>query len=132
MRQRPEGGFGDTLTLRGMGMDRPGDVLSRAPISIVRLKAADNSAIPTDPLNAERQVIVRPGDKRTNPSSCSSDGSGVVGEFAGGGWPVELASLSDAALVPSTVAGILNLPINNQVNSPAQIPGVARPVPRPE
>ena len=36
---------------------------------------------------------------------------GVVGDFAGGGWLVELASLSDAALVTSTVAGVLKLPI---------------------
>ena len=36
---------------------------------------------------------------------------GVVGEFADGGWLVELASLSDAALVPSAVAGVLKLPI---------------------
>jgi predicted ATPase/DNA-binding winged helix-turn-helix (wHTH) protein len=36
---------------------------------------------------------------------------GVVGEFGGGGWLVELASLSDSALVPSTAAGVLKLPI---------------------
>ncbi|WP_158932376.1 winged helix-turn-helix domain-containing protein [Acidisphaera sp. S103] len=35
---------------------------------------------------------------------------GVVGEFAGGGWLAELASLSDPALVPAAVAGALRLP----------------------
>src|SRR5215472_16961854 len=33
----------------------------------------------------------------------------VVGEFADGGWLVELASLSDTDLVPSAVAGVLRL-----------------------
>ncbi len=32
---------------------------------------------------------------------------GIVGEFADGGWLVELASLSDPALVPAAVAGVL-------------------------
>ena len=35
---------------------------------------------------------------------------GVLGEFPGGGWLVELASLSDAALVASTAAEVLRLP----------------------
>ena len=35
---------------------------------------------------------------------------GVVGEFADGGWLVELASLSDPALVPAAVARALRLP----------------------
>ena len=35
---------------------------------------------------------------------------GVVGEFADGGWLVELASLSDPALVPAAAAGALRLP----------------------
>ena len=35
---------------------------------------------------------------------------GVVGEYADGGWLVELASLSDPALVSSAVAGALRLP----------------------
>ena len=35
---------------------------------------------------------------------------GVVGEFADGGWLVELASLSDPALVPTAVAGALRVP----------------------
>jgi len=34
---------------------------------------------------------------------------GVVGEFADGGWLVELASLSEPALVPAVVAGALRL-----------------------
>ena len=37
---------------------------------------------------------------------------GVVGEFADGGWLVELASLSDPALVPSAVAGVLGLKLS--------------------
>ncbi len=34
---------------------------------------------------------------------------GVLGEFADGGWLVELSSLSDPALVPAAVAGVLRL-----------------------
>jgi non-specific serine/threonine protein kinase len=36
---------------------------------------------------------------------------GVVGEYADGGWLVELASLSDPALVSTAVAGALRMPI---------------------
>ena len=39
---------------------------------------------------------------------------GVVGEYADGGWLVELASLSDPALVPAVVARALRLPIRAQ------------------
>ena len=35
---------------------------------------------------------------------------GIVGEFADGGWQVELASLSDPAVVPMATAGVLKLP----------------------
>lgn len=35
---------------------------------------------------------------------------GIVGEFAGGGWLVEMAQLSDPSLVPAAVAGALRLP----------------------
>ena len=43
---------------------------------------------------------------------------GVVGEFADGGWLVELASLSDPALVPAAVAGALRLGLGpNSVTS---------------
>ncbi len=35
----------------------------------------------------------------------------VLGEFPDGGWLVELASLSDPALLPSTVARVLGLPL---------------------
>lgn len=34
---------------------------------------------------------------------------GIVGHYAGGGWLVELASLSDPSLVPAAVAGVLRL-----------------------
>jgi predicted ATPase/DNA-binding winged helix-turn-helix (wHTH) protein len=38
---------------------------------------------------------------------------GIVGEFADGGWLVELAPLSDLSLVPSAVAGILSLKLES-------------------
>jgi predicted ATPase/DNA-binding winged helix-turn-helix (wHTH) protein len=41
----------------------------------------------------------------------------VVGEFAGGGWLVELASLSDQRLVPSAVASVLGLKVGEEPNS---------------
>jgi predicted ATPase len=34
---------------------------------------------------------------------------GIVGEFPDGGWLVELASLSDPALVPAAAAGVLRV-----------------------
>lgn len=43
---------------------------------------------------------------------------GLVGEFAGGGWLVELASLSDPALVPPAVAGALGLKLGGGEISP--------------
>jgi predicted ATPase/DNA-binding winged helix-turn-helix (wHTH) protein len=42
----------------------------------------------------------------------------VVGEFADGGWLVELASLSDPDLVPSAVAGALRLRLGADIISP--------------
>ncbi len=42
---------------------------------------------------------------------------GVVGEFKGGGWLVELAPLADASLVPSAVAGVLGLRLIGGANS---------------
>jgi predicted ATPase/DNA-binding winged helix-turn-helix (wHTH) protein len=41
----------------------------------------------------------------------------VVGEFADGGWLVELASLSDPQLVPLAVAGVLGLRLESNVIS---------------
>ena len=41
----------------------------------------------------------------------------VVGEFADGGWLVELASLSDPDLVPSAVAGVLGLKLGSSTIS---------------
>src|SRR6516164_2675828 len=45
----------------------------------------------------------------------------VVGEFADGGWLVELASLSDADLVPSAVAGALRLRLAANIISPEAV-----------
>jgi non-specific serine/threonine protein kinase len=42
---------------------------------------------------------------------------GIVGEFADGGWLVELASLSDSTLVPSALAGVLELKLGAGQNS---------------
>ena len=41
----------------------------------------------------------------------------VLGEFADGGWLVELASLSDSGLVPSTVAQVLRLGLGGGDNT---------------
>jgi predicted ATPase/DNA-binding winged helix-turn-helix (wHTH) protein len=45
---------------------------------------------------------------------------GLLGEFADGGWLVELASLSDPHLVPSAVAGVLGLRLGN-IDSPEAV-----------
>jgi predicted ATPase/DNA-binding winged helix-turn-helix (wHTH) protein len=42
---------------------------------------------------------------------------GLLGGFDDGGWFVELASLSNPALVPSTVAGVLGLTLNGEVSA---------------
>jgi DNA-binding winged helix-turn-helix (wHTH) protein len=41
----------------------------------------------------------------------------VLGEFADGGWLIELASLSDPHLVPSAVAGVLGLRLGSNLDS---------------
>jgi predicted ATPase/DNA-binding winged helix-turn-helix (wHTH) protein len=41
----------------------------------------------------------------------------ILGEFADGGWLVELASLSDPHLVPSAVAAVLGLRLGSNINS---------------
>ena len=45
----------------------------------------------------------------------------VAGEFADGGWLVELASLSDPDLVPSAVAGALRLRLGADIISPEAV-----------
>ena len=45
----------------------------------------------------------------------------VRGEFANGGWLVELASLSDAELVPSAVASVLGLQLGSNTASPESV-----------
>ncbi len=45
----------------------------------------------------------------------------VLGEFAGGGWLVELASLADPALVPAMVAGALRLDLQSDNISPQAV-----------
>jgi predicted ATPase len=45
----------------------------------------------------------------------------VVGEFADGGWRVELASISDPDLVPSAVAGALSLRLGAKIISPEAV-----------
>jgi predicted ATPase len=45
----------------------------------------------------------------------------VVGEFADGGWLVDLASLSDPDLVPSAVAGALRLRLGANIISPEAV-----------
>src|SRR4029077_3518037 len=45
----------------------------------------------------------------------------VLGEFADGGWLVELASLSDPDLVPSAVAGALRLRLGANIISPEAV-----------
>jgi len=44
-------------------------------------------------------------------------GRRILGEFSDGGWLVELASLSNPALVPSTVAGVLGLKISGEISA---------------
>lgn len=45
----------------------------------------------------------------------------VVGDFADGGWLVELASLSDPALLPAAVASVLKLPIGPNNGAPEAV-----------
>jgi predicted ATPase/DNA-binding winged helix-turn-helix (wHTH) protein len=45
----------------------------------------------------------------------------VLGEFADGGWLVDLASLSDPDLVPSAVAGVLGLRLGSKTISPEAV-----------
>jgi non-specific serine/threonine protein kinase len=44
-------------------------------------------------------------------------GRRILGEFGDGGWLVELASLSNPDLVPSTVAGVLGLKIGGEISA---------------
>jgi predicted ATPase/DNA-binding winged helix-turn-helix (wHTH) protein len=45
----------------------------------------------------------------------------IVGEFADGGWLVELAALSNTDLVPSAVAGVLGLRLGSDIISPEAV-----------
>ena len=50
--------------------------------------------------------------------------SGLRADFAHGAWLVELASLSDAALAPSAVAGVLGLKLGGEVTAESLAQGI--------
>src|ERR1700733_6265080 len=86
--------------------------LTNFPVPVTRL-VGRSAAVPRlrDFLSAYRVVTLTGPGGIGKTSLALKAARGIVGEFAGGGWLVELASLSDGALVPSTVAAILKLPI---------------------
>jgi predicted ATPase len=68
------------------------------PAAIMRLR---------DLISAYRAVTVTGPGGICKSSLAPKVARNVVGEFTGGGWLVELASLSDSTLVPAAVAGAL-------------------------
>ena len=80
------------------------------PVSVTRLVGRTAAVARLRDLVSAYRVVTLTGPGGIGKTSLALKvARGVVGEFADGGWLVELASLSDPALVPTAAAGVLGL-----------------------
>src|SRR5262249_53105996 len=108
---------------------------ARPPVGLRELRATDNFPAAVTPLIGrsaaqERlrdlvsayRVVTLTGPGGIGKSALALEvARSIVGEFADGGWLVDLASLSDPDLVPSAVAGTLRLRLGANIISPEAV-----------
>jgi predicted ATPase/DNA-binding winged helix-turn-helix (wHTH) protein len=88
------------------------------PASVTRLVGRAAAARRVRDLVSAYRVVTLTGPGGIGKSTLAMKVTrGVLGEFADGGWLVELASLSDQRLVPSAVASVLGLKISGETIS---------------
>ena len=80
------------------------------PVTVTRLIGRTAAVARVRDLLSAYRVVTLTGPGGIGKTSLALKAArGIVGEYADGGWLVELASLSDPALVPSAVAGAVGL-----------------------
>ncbi len=94
----------------GLRTDRESP-MTNFPAAVVRLVGRTAAVVKLRDLISAYRVVTLTGPGGIGKTSLAMKAArGVVGEYADGAWLVELASLSDPALVPAAVAGALRLP----------------------
>ena len=82
------------------------------PATVTRLVGRSAAEARLRDLMSAYRVVTLTGPGGIGKTSLALEAArGIVGEFADGGWLVELASLSDSALVPAAAAEVLKFPI---------------------
>ncbi len=85
--------------------------VTNIPAAVTRLVGRKPAVVKLRDLISAYRVVTLTGPGGIGKTSLALKvARGIVGEFADGGWLVELATLSDPALVPMAVAGALRLP----------------------
>jgi predicted ATPase/DNA-binding winged helix-turn-helix (wHTH) protein len=86
--------------------------VSNFPVPVTRLVGRTAAVARLRDLMSAYRLVTLTGPGGIGKTSLALKAArGVVGEYADGGWLVELASLSDPALVATAVAGALRVPV---------------------
>jgi non-specific serine/threonine protein kinase len=93
---------------------------SNFPLTAARLVGRSAAVQRVQDLASAYRVVTLTGPGGIGKTTLAlKGGRRILGEFGNGGWLVELASLSDPTLVPSTVAGVLGLKIGGEISAEA-------------
>ena len=85
--------------------------LTNFPVPVTRLIGRTAAVVRLRDLMSAYRLVTLTGPGGIGKTSLALKAArGIVGEYADGGWLVELASLSDLALVSTAVAGALRVP----------------------
>jgi predicted ATPase len=93
---------------------------SNLPLTVTRLVGRSAAVRRVQDLVSAYRVVTLTGPGGIGKTSLAIKvGRRILGEFADGGWLVELGPLSDPALVPSTVAAVLKLKLTGEISAEA-------------
>jgi predicted ATPase/DNA-binding winged helix-turn-helix (wHTH) protein len=107
---RPQNAAGPPVGPQRMGVDGESPV-TNFPVLVTRLIGRMAAVARLRDLMSAYRLVTLTGPGGIGKTSLAMKAArGVLGEYADGGWVVELASLSDPALVSSAVAGALRVP----------------------
>jgi non-specific serine/threonine protein kinase len=91
---------------------------SNFPLAVTRLVGRSAAVQRVRDLVSAYRVVTLTGPGGIGKTSLAIKvGRRILGDFADGGWLVEFASLSNPDLLPSTVAGVLNLKIGGEISA---------------
>ena len=91
---------------------------SNFPLAVARLVGRADAVQRIQDLVSAYRVVTLTGSGGIGKTSLAVEvGRRILGEFGDGGWLVELGSVANPALVPSTVAGVLGLKIIGELSA---------------